>query len=223
MRLGVVGSFVLGLASVAGLGLDLSSLRAEDSPPAEIISPSEPRTPAEERRGFHLPAGFEAQLVAAEPDIHKPMNIAFDDRGRLWVTDTLEYPFPAPGRAPAPATRVKVLDDFGPDGRARKITTFADGLNIPIGVLPLPAGRSALVYSIPEICRLTDTDGDGQADRRESLYQLVRIQRHARDDELVHLGLRRLDLRLPRLRQHVERARARTAARSPCNRATPTG
>ena len=62
---------------------------------------------------------------------------------------------------------VKILEDFGPDGQARKITTFADGLNIPIGVLPLPDGDEALVYSIPTIDRFTDTDGDGKADRRE--------------------------------------------------------
>jgi len=58
----------------------------------------------------------------------------------------------------------KVLEEFKHDGRARSITTFADKLNIPIGVLPLPSCRSALVYSIPEILRLTDTDGDGRAD-----------------------------------------------------------
>jgi hypothetical protein len=39
---------------------------------------------------------FEITLVAAEPQIAKPMHMAFDDRGRLWVTTTLEYPFPVP-------------------------------------------------------------------------------------------------------------------------------
>ncbi|MFM7148830.1 MAG: dehydrogenase, partial [Gemmataceae bacterium] len=98
---------------------------------------TDPLSPEQERQQFRLPPGFEAQLVAAEPDIFKPMNIAFDDQGRLWVTDTLEYPFPArPGVKPRDT--VKILEDFGPDGRARKISTFADGLNIPIGVLPLP-------------------------------------------------------------------------------------
>ena len=53
-----------------------------------------PEEPQDERKAFHLPPGFEVQLVAAEPDIHKPINIAFDDRGRLWVTDTVEYPSP---------------------------------------------------------------------------------------------------------------------------------
>ena len=48
--------------------------------------------PADEAKKFELPPGFEAQLVASEPDIQKPLNIAFDDRGRLWVSDTIEYP-----------------------------------------------------------------------------------------------------------------------------------
>ncbi len=62
-------------------------------------------TPQDEVKKFHLPPGFEAQLVAAEPDIHKPLNIAFDDRGRLWVTDTVEYPYPAPPDRKARDTR----------------------------------------------------------------------------------------------------------------------
>ena len=96
--------------------------------------------------------------VAAEPDIQKPINMAFDAKGRLWVTCTVEYPYAADenrGR-----DTIKVLSDFGPDGRARKIDTFADGLNIPIGVLPLPGAspRDALVYSIPNILHLRERD-----------------------------------------------------------------
>ena len=54
---------------------------------------------------------------------------------------------------------------------AKRSRLFAEGLNIPIGVLPLPSSRAALVYSIPEILRLSDEDGDGRADRREPLYR----------------------------------------------------
>jgi putative heme-binding domain-containing protein len=117
------------------------------------IAPGDPKSPAEEAKGFHLPPGFEIQLVAAEPDIHKPLNLAFDDRGRLWVSETVEYPFAAKEN---PRDAVKILEDFGPDGRARKVTTFANGLNIPIGVLPLPATSpaEALVFSIPDIWRI---------------------------------------------------------------------
>src|SRR5436853_17884 len=95
------------------------------------IAPTEHGTPEQEKALLHLPPGFEIQLVAAEPDIHKPMNINFDARGRLWVTDTVEYPFPVPDGAKGRDT-VKVLEDFDENGRARKITTFAEGLNVPI-------------------------------------------------------------------------------------------
>jgi putative heme-binding domain-containing protein len=140
-------------------------------PYAGHVAQSPPKAPADEGKAFQLPPGFEAQLVAAEPDIHKPLNIAFDDRGRLWVSDTVEYPFLA-GPGQKPRDSIKVLEDFGPDGRARKITTFADGLNIPIGILPLPGGRpqEALAFNIPFIYLLRDNLGTGWADERRVLY-----------------------------------------------------
>jgi putative heme-binding domain-containing protein len=134
---------------------------------AEHIAPTGPRTPQEEQKLFRLPPGFEIQLVASEPDILKPINIAFDARGRLWVTMSQEYPFPVKDGKPT-RDSVKILENFGPDGRAGKVTTFADNLNIPIGVLPL--GDGALVYSIPGIWRLSDTKGSGKADKRELLF-----------------------------------------------------
>ncbi len=142
---------------------------AQKPAPVENISSFPHRSPADERKALHVPPGFEIQLVAAEPDIHKPLNLAFDDRGRLWVTDTVEYPFPAaPGTKPRDT--VKILSDFGPGGNARKIETFADGLNIPIGLLPMPSSNAALVHSIPNIYHLEDSDGDGKADRRDVFY-----------------------------------------------------
>lgn len=142
---------------------------AQEPAPVQAVSTFPHRTPDEERKALHVPPGFEVQLVAAEPDIQKPLNIAFDDRGRLWVTDTVEYPYGAEEGA-KPRDTVKILSDFGPDGRARKIQTFADGLNIPIGVLPLPSARAALVHSIPNVYLLRDDDGDDKADHREVFY-----------------------------------------------------
>ncbi|MHB8520538.1 MAG: PVC-type heme-binding CxxCH protein [Limisphaerales bacterium] len=137
-----------------------------DNPFAATVRPTPPRTPEEERLGFHLPPGFEIQLVAAEPDIGKPMNIAFDAQGRLWLTQSREYPFPLPvgqkGR-----DKIMVLSDFAADGRARKIAAFADGLNIPIGLYPYRNG--VIAFSIPYIHFLQDTDGDGRADKDEIL------------------------------------------------------
>lgn len=141
-------------------------VRASD-PFAAGVRPTEPLTPAQEAKTFLLPDGFRIQLFAAEPQINKPMNMAFDTRGRLWVTSTLEYPFPAkPGRKGRDS--VKVLEDTNGDGRADKVTTFADGLNIPIGVYPYRDG--VIVWSIPNIWYLRDTSGDGRADKRVNLY-----------------------------------------------------
>lgn len=132
-----------------------------------LVAPSEALSPAEEAAGFQLPKGLKASLVAADPVIYKPMNIAFDDRGRLWVTDTLEYPYPA-AEGKKPRDTVKILEDFDPvTGQARKVTVFADGLNIPIGLLPLPSGKTtkALVFDIGHLRLLEDTDNDGKADK----------------------------------------------------------
>lgn len=135
--------------------------------PPELVAPTEARTAEAERQGFRLPPGFVIELVASEPDIYKPMNLAFDARGRLWVTSSIEYPYPAKAGV-RPRDRLTVLDDFGPDGRARRIVQFADDLNIPIGVLPLREG--VLVHSIPNIYHLKDTNGDGKSDEREVWY-----------------------------------------------------
>ena len=144
----------------------LVPLTAAASPP---VAPTEALSPEEQQKAFKLPAGFEIQLVAAEPQIQKPMNMAFDARGRLWVTHSIEYPF-APKDGAAHRDGLTVLSDFDPDGRARQAVRFADDLNIPIGVLPLGSGDEVIVWSIPNIWKLSDTDGDGKADSREVLY-----------------------------------------------------
>ncbi|HEX8915023.1 MAG TPA: PVC-type heme-binding CxxCH protein, partial [Humisphaera sp.] len=154
--------FKLLSAALLSLGVAASARAA-----VTLVAPTDHQTPEQERAQFQLPPGFEAQLVAAEPDIAKPMNIAFDAKGRLWVTDTVEYPWPVKEGEKA-RDSVKVLSDFDAGGRARKVTTFATGLNIPLGVLPHADG--AIVYSIPAVRMYRDTDGDGKADKVETLF-----------------------------------------------------
>ncbi|RVU01351.1 c-type cytochrome [Mucilaginibacter limnophilus] len=123
-------------------------------------------TPEEERLGFKLPEGFKIQLFASEPQIGKPINISFDGKGRMWVSQSFEYPFPA--KAPnKPRDRVTILEDTDGDGRADKFTNFNDTLNIPIGILPLAEG--AVSYSIPNVYRFTDNNNDGKADAGKKL------------------------------------------------------
>src|SRR4249919_50219 len=93
------------LAVLTLAGVPVAS-QAADDPFAQYVRQTQPLTPAEAQKAFHLPPGFEIQLVAAEPDIAKPMNIAFDSRGRLWMTQSKEYPFPAPqGKNPTDAIK----------------------------------------------------------------------------------------------------------------------
>jgi putative heme-binding domain-containing protein len=151
-------------ASLAPLVLMATVARAQ-SPP--LVAPTEALTPAEQQKLFHLPPGFEIQLFAHEPELHKPMNLSFDSAGRLFVTDTLEYPYPAAEGA-VPRDSVKILVDRNLDGRADEITTFVDQLNIPLGVMPIVGG--VVVYGIPAVMHCLDTDGDGKADTRDVLY-----------------------------------------------------
>ncbi len=133
----------------------------------EGVRPTPWLEPEQERAGFHLPPGFEARLFASEPDIAKPLNLAFDSQGRLWMTQTTTYPHPAEAGEER-GDAVLVLEDTDGDGRADRVTTFADGLNIPIGVLPY--GDGCLCFSIPDVWYLRDTDGDGVCDRREKVH-----------------------------------------------------
>jgi glucose/arabinose dehydrogenase len=132
---------------------------------SDHIRTTEALTPEEEKASFQLPPGFEIELFASEPQIGKPINMAFDAKGRLWITESFEYPFAAdPGKG---KDRITILEDADGDGKAEKITHFADTLNIPIGILPLHGG--AIAHSIPNLYRFTDANGDGKAEAHEKL------------------------------------------------------
>ena len=138
-------------------------LRAADSHVVE----APPRSPAEQLKAFHLPPGFTIQLVAAEPDVRKPINLAFDDAGRLYATGSVEYPFPAAN--PATARDVVARFEIGPDGGGVSRRIAVNHLNIPIGVAS--QGDDLVVYGIPQLLRCRDGDGDGIFETREPLVR----------------------------------------------------
>jgi putative heme-binding domain-containing protein len=133
------------------------------------VRTTEPRTPAGQLAGFHVPDHITVELVASEPLIAKPLNIAFDWKGRLWTTQTYEYPYPYKAENDTeklgPRDSIVVLEDVDGDGYREKATTFADKLNIPMGILPYRDG--VICFEIPNIVFLRDTDGDSVCDRRE--------------------------------------------------------
>lgn len=128
-----------------------------------------PLTPEEQQATFSLPPGFVAELVAAEPDGGKFVAISFDSAGRLWAMTALEYPLDA-NEAAAEAQalftrggrdRALVFDTPTAPGR-QSARTFADGLVMPLGLLPYRNG--AFVQYGNDIRHYTDSDGDGKAD-----------------------------------------------------------
>ncbi len=156
--LGGIEGFTAGKSACAQKRPDSSA----PIPHGQDRAPNPPRTPAEAIRAMTVPAGFRVEVVAAEPDIVNPVAMTFDERGRVWITESLEYPRrrPGPGR-----DRVKVLEDTDGDGKADRFTIFAEGLNIPSGIAVGHGG--VWVANSPDILFLQDRDGDGKADTKE--------------------------------------------------------
>ncbi|HJZ56076.1 MAG TPA: PVC-type heme-binding CxxCH protein, partial [Gemmataceae bacterium] len=126
-----------------------------------------PVGPAESVKHMALPRGFEARLFAAEPDIAKPLCMAWDHRGRLWIAESTDYPNDRqpPGRG---HDRIKICEDTDGDGRADKFTVFAEGLSIPTSFAF--ARRGVVVHQLPDTLFFKDTDGDDRADEKTVLF-----------------------------------------------------
>ena len=148
----VKGWFVIWV-SIAGV-LALKAADEDVIPHRQDRPPNKPYSPQEAIQRMTVPEGFTVELVASEPDLVNPIAMAFDDRGRIWVTESLEYPRKSagPGR-----DRIRILEDTNRDGRADKFTTFADNLNIPTGVALGYGGVWAL--NAPDLFFMKEKDG----------------------------------------------------------------
>ena len=90
-----VSVFWLAMTAIAAPSAEIS--RAKKKPPERVPHgqdrpPGPPLSPAEAMRKMKVPDGFHVELVAAEPDIVNPVAMTFDERGRIWITESLEYP-----------------------------------------------------------------------------------------------------------------------------------
>ena len=151
----LVCSLILGALSFAGFVSAAEPFipRKQTKPPTPALSP------AEAIQKMTVPPGFTVELVAAEPDVMNPVAMTFDERGRIWITESFEYPRrePGPGR-----DRVKILEDSDGDGTAETVSIFAEGLNIPSGIAVGAGG--VWVANAPDILFYPDADRDGRAD-----------------------------------------------------------
>jgi uncharacterized protein len=117
-----------------------------------------------------VPPGYRVELFAAEPDIVNPISMNWDEQGRLWVIESIEYPYPRDFWPDGGGKdRILILEDTNGDGRADEFSVFADELNIPTSLIFYNGG--IIVHQAPETLFLKDTTGDGKADHREVLIE----------------------------------------------------
>ena len=114
-----------------------------------------------------VPPGFKIELFASEEDfvdLANPVQLSFDNKGRLWVACMPSYPHYKPGDS-KPDDKLLILEDTDGDGKADKQTVFADGLHLPIGFEFAPEG--VYISQGTNLKLLIDDDGDDKADREE--------------------------------------------------------
>ncbi|HUE73378.1 MAG TPA: PVC-type heme-binding CxxCH protein, partial [Pirellulaceae bacterium] len=126
-----------------------------------------PLPPEESMKHIVTPVGFQVELVVSEPQLAgKPIFMTWDERGRLWICETYDYPNelkpPGEGR-----DRIRICEDTDGDGKSDKFTVFAEKLSIPTAIAFYRGG--AIVQDGRETIYLKDTDGDDKADLKKTL------------------------------------------------------
>lgn len=123
-------------------------------------------SPSEALSTFKLDAGLKIELAASEPNVADPVDIAFDEDGRMWVAELWNYPgVPREGE---PLGRIRLLESTRGDGVYDKSVIFAENLVWPSSVFPWDGG--VFVVSSPDLLYLKDTKGTGRADLIKKVY-----------------------------------------------------
>jgi putative membrane-bound dehydrogenase-like protein len=124
-------------------------------------------TPRDSLQAMHLSEDFHMELFAAEPEVMSPVEMAFDENGKIYVAEMFDYPTDPPPGKPA-RSRIRLLENVNGDGKTWRSTIFAENVLAVSGFMPWKGGL--IVTSAPDILYLKDTNGDGKADVREVLY-----------------------------------------------------
>lgn len=127
-----------------------------------------PVAPEESMKHLVTPAGFHVELFASEQDFQgKPLCMNWDERGRLWVSETVDYPNEMQRQGEG-RDRIRICEDTDGDGKADKFTVFADKLSIPTSLVFCRGG--IIVHQAPDTLFLKDEDGDDKCDTRKVLF-----------------------------------------------------
>ncbi len=157
---------VLGLCLLE-LGLNCFTAAGAEPPLSSNDLPRFPPVTAQAAlQTFQVRKGFHMELVAAEPEVVSPVALSFDENGRMFVVEMVDY---SERRDQVPHLgRIRLLEDTHGDGVYDKSTVFAADLPWPTAVFCYNGG--IFVAATPDILYLKDTDGDGKADVRETVF-----------------------------------------------------
>ncbi len=118
-------------------------------------------------KALTVPEGYRIELFASEkefPNLANPMQLSFDNKGRLWVGVMPTYPHYRPGD-PMPNDKILIYEDTNGDGKADKEIVWADNIHMPIGIEFAPEG--VYVAQEPNLVLMRDTNGDDKMDSTE--------------------------------------------------------
>ena len=168
------------LALTLWLAINASAADSDNTIPwRQDRPPNEPYSPQEAVRKMTVPEGFTVELVASEPELVNPIAMCFDDFGRIWITESVEYPRKSAGLG---RDRVKILEGTDAAGHVEKVKTFAEGLNIPTGVAVGYGG--VWVLNAPDLLFLREKDGK-EASREVVLTGFGRTDTHELPNSLT--------------------------------------
>ena len=134
---------------------------------AEPVKFQVPLAPKDSIRYTQVPADFDLQLFAADPDVVKPIYVAWDERGRAWVVEARDYPHGLVDEGEPGQADIKICEDTDGDGKADKFTLFADKLNLATALVFVNGG--VIVSEARHMLFLKDSDGDDKADVRQAI------------------------------------------------------
>ncbi len=117
--------------------------------------------PAEAVAKMSIPVGFDVSVFASEPDIGEPIAFCFDDRGRMWIVENLNYRTRRE-HTDDPVSRIQIFQDTDGDGVFDNKKTFTDSLTFTSGIAIGFGG--VFVGSPPNFSFIPDADGDDKPD-----------------------------------------------------------
>jgi putative membrane-bound dehydrogenase-like protein len=125
-----------------------------------------PLSPEESMKHIQVPVDFKLEMFAAEPNVMHPIAISWDEKGRMYVLITQDYPNER--KETGGRDYILICEDTDKDGKADKFTKFADDLSIPTGMVFANGGL--IVSQAPHMLFLKDTNGDDVADEKRVLF-----------------------------------------------------